>query len=163
VLDTITSKVLIPVLVAAATAWMTVRLSLRRFRAERWWERKVDLYSRIITGLFDLRRYNEAFIRDAANHGDGNSPELNRLAEKASTAADAVEQATALGAFILSQDIAIALDALKERREQIEKQLRYDANFGEYVGSLEQENLAIDRALALIRAHARKDVAPGNL
>lgn len=33
------------------TAIATVRLSLSRFRSERWWERKADAYSRLIEEL----------------------------------------------------------------------------------------------------------------
>jgi hypothetical protein len=28
--------------IAVATAWVTVRLALRRFRSEHWWERKAN-------------------------------------------------------------------------------------------------------------------------
>ena len=43
-------KLLSSIPVAIVTAWVTVWLALRRFRSERWWERKVDSY----TSLFVL-------------------------------------------------------------------------------------------------------------
>jgi len=36
------------IVIAAISSWITVQLSLRKFRAERWWERKAEAYSKII-------------------------------------------------------------------------------------------------------------------
>ena len=46
--------------VGVCTAIITVRLSLRRFRSERWWERKADVYSRIVEALHNAMEYCEA-------------------------------------------------------------------------------------------------------
>jgi len=52
------SIVLLPgVLISIVTATVTVNLSLRRFYSERFWERKMDVYSSIFDALYRLKRY----------------------------------------------------------------------------------------------------------
>ncbi|MDZ7842172.1 MAG: hypothetical protein U5R46_15330 [Gammaproteobacteria bacterium] len=51
-------KTIVPSLVVAiTTAFLTVRLSLRRFHAERWWERKEAAYSSLIDVVHRLKEY----------------------------------------------------------------------------------------------------------
>lgn len=38
--------------VALLGAWVTVQLAYRRFRKEKWWERKFDTYDRVIDALY---------------------------------------------------------------------------------------------------------------
>ena len=54
----------IPAIVAAVvTAVLTVRLSFRRFQAERWWDRKADAYANIIGALQHCIIYNSTVVR----------------------------------------------------------------------------------------------------
>ena len=43
--------------VAVVTSVVTVRLSIKRFRSERWWERKVEAYTDLLSSLSDSKRY----------------------------------------------------------------------------------------------------------
>ena len=45
------SQLAAPILVAIITSVVTVRLSVRAFSSQRWWERKADAYSSIINAL----------------------------------------------------------------------------------------------------------------
>lgn len=47
---------IISIVTALVTAWVTVRLSLRRFRAERLWERRVDAYQAVLGALHRVSR-----------------------------------------------------------------------------------------------------------
>lgn len=50
---------LIPALiVGVATALVTVKLSIRKFYTERWWERRADAYSRIVEALHKHKNKN---------------------------------------------------------------------------------------------------------
>ena len=37
--------------IASASSWITVRLSIRQFRSQRLWEKKVETYQRIIVRI----------------------------------------------------------------------------------------------------------------
>lgn len=52
------AKVLVPgIVVAVVTSLVTVRLSIRRFHAEKWWERKEEAYSNLIDTMYSLKDY----------------------------------------------------------------------------------------------------------
>jgi hypothetical protein len=51
------------IVIAAVNSWITVQLSLRRFRTERWWERKVEAYERIIAALHPTKAYADTYFR----------------------------------------------------------------------------------------------------
>lgn len=47
-------------------SYLTVYFALRRFRSERWWDRKADAYSRIIESLHHMTVYCEMELREQA-------------------------------------------------------------------------------------------------
>ena len=50
--------------IAVVTSILTVWLALWRFHSEKWWERKVELYSRLMEALFDMHSYNRQWLED---------------------------------------------------------------------------------------------------
>jgi hypothetical protein len=58
------------ILIAAVSAWITVQLSLRRFRTERWWERKVEAYERIIGALHDAKAFADTHLHAGLEQRD---------------------------------------------------------------------------------------------
>ncbi len=157
-LQTILKDLAVPVVIAVVTALVTVRLSLRQFRSERWWEKKEDSYSRIISALFYVHHHNEAIIQDANDQGTGNSLEVERRAPRSAEAGDTIDEATAVASFRISTEAAKVLQNLKQERARIWKQLRHDASWPEYIGCLEDENRALAATLSAFRDHVRKDL-----
>jgi len=52
------AKVIVPgIVVAVVASLVTVRLSIRRFHAEKWWERKEEAYSNLIDIMYSLKDY----------------------------------------------------------------------------------------------------------
>ena len=47
-------ELLVGLVVAVVASLVTVRLSLKRFYAERWWDRKADAYTRVIAALHQM-------------------------------------------------------------------------------------------------------------
>src|SRR5438094_5124193 len=58
------TTVLSGLFIAAVTSILTVRLALWRFHSEKWWERKAELYSRLMEALFDMHSYNRQWLED---------------------------------------------------------------------------------------------------
>lgn len=52
------------IIIAAVTSILTVRLAIRRFHEEKWWEKKQEMYSRLLETLHHLKNY-------AAEHYEG--------------------------------------------------------------------------------------------
>lgn len=58
-------KVVLPgIVIATLTSILTVRLSIRRFHEEKWWEKKQEMYSNLLETLHHLKNY-------AAEHQEG--------------------------------------------------------------------------------------------
>ena len=56
ILDTV--KALIPgIIIACLASILTVRLAIRRFHEEKWWEKKQEMYSRLLEILHHLKKY----------------------------------------------------------------------------------------------------------
>jgi hypothetical protein len=95
------------------TALITVWLSLRRFYAEKWWERKLDAYTAIIEALHRLAYPFNEFTDDVVGEVGGISEErkaevLKRFAE---TFADLRRQAD-VGRLVISDEALHHLDDL---------------------------------------------------
>jgi hypothetical protein len=58
-------KAVLPgIIIAVLTSVLTVRLALRRFHKEKWWEKKQEMYSSLLETLHHLKNY-------AAEHYEG--------------------------------------------------------------------------------------------
>ncbi len=89
--------------IAAASSWITVRLSLRRFRSEKWWEKKVAAYERVIDAFHDLKRFTSEHMvaeEQLKEIDDARDHQLRELAQKGR---DEILRASDVGAFILSE------------------------------------------------------------
>ena len=108
------------IVIAAVSAWITVQLSLRRFRAEKWWEMKVEAYRRVIEALHDATKYPEAHF-DAAVEGykisDEGKEELRLIARKASIE---ILRATETGGLLLSSRALCRLRKYQEERMEVD-------------------------------------------
>ena len=48
--------------IAAASSWITVRLSIKQFRSQRLWEKKVETYQRIIEAFHKSKNYSSEYM-----------------------------------------------------------------------------------------------------
>lgn len=143
---------LIPSLVVGiCTAVISVRLALRRFYAERWWERKADAYSRIIEALYiALDYFDNMYDRELALRAISEE----RVAELQShfeQAARELRKATRIGAYIISDDIAEALERLEKRQTP-------DLPEASWLEVVEAEYAAYKATLAEIKTLAKQDL-----
>ena len=137
--------------VAALTAWLTVRLSLRSFRSERRWDQKYEAYRTILESIHRMKRLADVHM-DAEIVGqtvpEGRKRELSRSHREAS---DEIAQATDIGSFVISPD---AVDALREYLRQLER-----AKGAEYfTDHLEGGIVAGRQCLETVRKIARRDL-----
>lgn len=59
------------IVIALVSAWATVQLSLKRFRDEKWWQKKYDAYENTIESLHQLKKDCDA---DLAAYYKGKFP-----------------------------------------------------------------------------------------
>lgn len=150
-LTTIVSSILPSLIVGVCTAIFSVRLALRRFHAERWWERKAEAYSRIVEALYNAVEYWSA-QSDANMRGERLSEQREKeLVEGYEQAYRELKKATAVGAYIISDEVVMVLDALEGRP-------RLDPKKCAWFEVSDAECEAYSKALAEVRKLAKKDL-----
>lgn len=139
-------------IIAAFTAVATVHLALRRFRSERWWDRKAEAYSRIVESLVSAVTYFDVMIDYWENNpGDTTKKGREDLQERYEVARLELKKAAGIGAFIISSD---AVDALRELEKR--PALSWDDEPPWEIFSAELR--AHEKALGTIREIARRDL-----
>ena len=92
------------------TAFLTVRLSFKKFRHERWWDRKADLYSNILDSLHQRINYLRNKITEYySEYCDGlltdeMKNKSNELYKKDLESLDHIARVRNIGSFIISKE-----------------------------------------------------------
>ena len=79
VLDTF-YKIVSAIFIAGVSSLITVFLSMRKFRTEKWWETRVSAYIDLIDSLHSLKEYADVYLGEAVegrNVGDKEKEKLN--------------------------------------------------------------------------------------
>ncbi|MFV2044779.1 MAG: hypothetical protein ACC700_16285 [Anaerolineales bacterium] len=151
VIDQLLVAILPGMLVAVVASIITVRLSLRQFYSERWWERKATAYTEIIESLFRMKTYIES-LRDAEERGRELPEEAKQeLRIQAAEGKERIFRAAAIGAFTISEDAA---DSLNRLRSELERELPE----GSFFDQLENHADLLSRYLQKLRSIAKSDL-----
>jgi hypothetical protein len=101
------------------SAWITYKLAFRRFRAEKWWERRADAYSRIVEALHDSKNFADAHI-DHMENGSEVPPEKDAALRKTAEEGRAVIlRAVDIGRLFLSSEALGRLKRFVKETENI--------------------------------------------
>jgi hypothetical protein len=110
------------IVIAAVSSWITVQLSLRKFRSERWWERRVEAYSKAIEALHNSKAFAHHHL-EAEDKGRKLSEERKtELKHNAKAAHDEILKAISVGSFLLSEGALSRLEKYQREVEQASKQ-----------------------------------------
>jgi hypothetical protein len=110
--------ILTGIVIAAVSSWITVQLSLRRFRSERWWERKVQAYEKIIGALHDSKAFSDKHLEAEYSGREIGEEKDKELRARSKVAHEEIEKAIDIGSFLLSDE---ALSRLKQYQKDMEK------------------------------------------
>lgn len=139
------------IFIAAVSSLITVQLSLRKFRTEKWWERKAGAYTEIIEVLHDSKEFSDQHL-DAEQRGNEISEELDEeLRANAKIANAEIRRMASVGAFLLS-DEALA------RLAQFRKDENEASNTTSWYEHLERDWQATSTCLNDIIDIAKKDL-----
>jgi len=99
-------------LVSIITAYVTVRMSLKQFYSQRWWDKKAEAYSQILEHLSYLRYYYEEWSNEFQFDNTMDTDQRKRLSEGYIRAKESITKASAIGEFIVSETTTKALSEL---------------------------------------------------
>lgn len=98
------------IFISFLTAFLTVRLSLKKFHHERWWDRKADLYSNILDSLHQrinyLRNEGKEYYLEQGDYPltDEMKNKSNELYKKNLESLDHIARVRDIGSFIISKE-----------------------------------------------------------
>lgn len=141
------------VAVVVASAFLGARLALQRFYRERWWERKVEAYTRLIEAVWVLHAEADGHVRRYVMEQEGAEPFHSGDRRVLREARAEVEKAAAVGAFFISDEAASIVVDLSRAFAEATPDSSFDA--------LHAEVSATREALSMLREAARRDLAPG--
>lgn len=104
-----------PIFISILVAVITVKLSLKKFRSEKWWEKKAEAYSKIVDALHQLKNYCEQKL--PAEYGEPSlSPEKEKeLGQQHQTAYRELVKALDVGSFIITDEAVKILETYQNR------------------------------------------------
>lgn len=143
---------LIPgLIIAVFTSYFTVKLSIRRFYAEKWWEKKQEIYSRLIEALHYLKRYFSEKLEDVRERGHLNEEKEEKLKIEYSQASMELDKIKDLASLLLSQNAV----SIIEKYEKDEKEALQSNSFYDY---LDHSLVAVEECLKKIKIEAKIDL-----
>lgn len=143
--------VLTGIIIAVVSAWVTVQLALRRFRAEKWWEKRVEAYERVIEALHHSKAFTSVHL-DAAYAGKDVPEERDKeLRAKSKEALREIEKATDIGGFLLGEEAL-------ERLRRYQKEAKEASNTTSWHKYLEDDWAATNSCLENIIQIAKQDL-----
>ena len=137
--------------IAILTAWLTVRFALRRFQSEKWFERRLDAYTKVIECLHHMKATTEpqmlaesrGYDLPKAREEELNSTYRAHLAQ--------LRRLIDMGSLLFSEDAVKALDKLDNGLTASSQQ----ATWWEH---MDVALAAISTALTELRAIAKRDL-----
>jgi len=140
--------------ITVLAAVVAVRLSLASFYSQKWWERKAEAYSEIMSALSRMERYAfVACIEMEQSKQPAADIAKQRYAEY-QEARNRIEHVTSIGAFVISTATALHLSAL---REELEAAANLEPDWYQVAYA---EHSAVLKAIEAVRTAARAELYP---
>ena len=137
--------------VAVLTSWLTVKFSLGRFRSEKWFERRLDAYTKVIEALHFMNHCTDMEMKaEVEGYEIDEKAKAELLASYAKGRSD-LRRLTDMGALIFSPEAVALLDTLNN-------ELLAASNAQSYWEHLDAEVAAISKCLSALRPIAKRDL-----
>jgi len=139
-------------LVAIITAFIAVKLSLKRFYTERWWEKKAETYSKIVEALHRYKKYDEEKLEIEMEYPrDDNEEREEYLSKQWKDSNAELEKAVDLGAFIVAAEVeAIIRDFLKRKKGDPRDEPLFEI--------IQRDLIHVEKCLFDVKAAVKKDL-----
>ena len=144
-------KALSAIFIAGISSFITVNLSINKFRSERWWERKAQTYERVIEAFHHAKKLYAELLRAEEYQQQISETRAEELRSAAHIARDEILKASDIGSFLLSKD---ALKILTD----YETESKYVSNQYNLHDELHLSRTIIDRYMKELITEAKRDL-----
>ncbi|WP_309044217.1 hypothetical protein [Marinobacter sediminicola] len=148
-------KIFIQILLSVAAAFLGAWLASRRFRNERWWEKKSEAYSELVEALHDMRWPSSEHFDAGIEHRDLPEEYSQELWQEFRKARKVVWKITESSSFLISSDVLKAV-------QEMERGLSSARNADSWVEHLDEQGDAIDTCLEKIKNIGAKELGINN-
>jgi hypothetical protein len=141
------------VIVAVIVAIITVRLSLQRFRSERWWEKKVDAYIEIMDALYLIHDFYSRHLMQVDMGYEISDEARAELHRQSQAAEDEVSRSIVVGELLISRQAVHVLSDVSARRESIgvDREMTVSEIYA-------QNQFLVEECINQLRALAKQDL-----
>ena len=154
-LENIAGIIIPGIIISIFTSIITVRLSLRQFRSQKWWELQREAYSKIIEELSLLQIHYARWFEESVGIVNLNEEERAKLHIYYRNANECISKVSAMGAFIISQD---TVDILIKLSKELEDQ-EYSMNTGDWASAFDNSYGLVKEAISKIRELAKNELS----
>ena len=135
---------------AVIGASLSYWLAIRRFRSERWWERKYQAYSDVLEALNDMRARLDTFYDAYIEKREVPKQEAQSLLTAYRDGMRNIEKQRAIGGLVLGDKV---VDELRKFEQAMAKASGGGDQFEYLDGSLGAVNECISKVISLGREH----------
>lgn len=139
------------VLLIAIGSFLTVRFSLSGFYTQKWWEKKVETYEKIMVLLVDFSLFVGNDIDNFARNQNGIESVIG-IGKSREEAIEEMEKINSIGVFVISQE---AQDVIKELDNDLRIAIKSSGSEMEW---LSDEYSLIHKAIGKFRDCAKQDL-----
>lgn len=139
-------------LIGAVVSWITVRLALRRFYTEKWWERKAQAYSEIIGSLAKMRICFDKWENEELRYKEIRVEARKKVNEEYTNAKRVIEDTVAVGSFIVSEKAAEVLSLFLKELQKEDIQGNWPNDFGRH-------HSEVIKCIARLREIAKRELS----
>jgi len=117
--EDLAEKLVLGVVIAVTSAWVTVRLSLSKYRTEKWWDKKVEAYSNVIEAFHHSKSFSDKHL-NAEWRGRELDAEVDKeVREKSKLAHKEIDKYINIGSFVFSDEFYSRLKKYQAESENI--------------------------------------------
>lgn len=144
-------QIIVGIVIAAVSSLLTVQLSLKRYRTEKWWEKRAEAYSNILGLLHDAKEFSEENMAADLAGRELTEQEDKNLRARSSACTNDIYRAMDVGQFYLSPK---AISRLKKYKKESSEA----GNNGDWNSYLVQDFDAAESCLKDIINIAKSDL-----
>ncbi len=148
-------KIFIQVLLSVGAAFLGAWLASRRFRNERWWEKKSEAYAELVEALHNMRWPSSEHFDARIEHRELSKEYSQELWKEFRKARKIVWKIAESSSFLISSDVLQAV-------QEMERNLSNAKNADSWFEHLDEQCAAIDTCLEKVKGIGAKELGIEN-
>ncbi|MCW8865909.1 MAG: hypothetical protein OQK22_13530 [Colwellia sp.] len=149
------AKLIVQIIISVGAAFLAAWLANRRFRNEKWWERKADAYANLIEALHDMKWPSGEHFDAEIEHRKLSKEYSEDLWAEFKEARRNIWRIAETSSFVVSSEVLVAV-------QDMEKALSKARNADSWFEHLDEQWGAVDDCIKKIKEIGKKELSIKN-